>query len=250
MMNIFKVRISIITYLVIILFLFSGFKNDLFILFIIFIVHELGHLFFINLFKVKLLSLEIYPFGGVIKIDSLINFSLIKQFFIAAGGLIFQLILYFVNDLIIKSNLINYYNSMFFVLNILPIIPFDGSKIFEIILSNFISYYLSLILNLLFNLVSLLVLVYYFYISKSFNIVLLTISIIFFVKYISVINYKYNRFLLERYLYNFHFKKYKFYKKINLKKLLINKEGYFLENYWINEKEILHKKFDNCSYIW
>ena len=209
MMNISKIKINLFTYLFIILFIFSGFKKDLIILIFVFIIHEFGHLFFIKFFNIEILSVEIYPFGGMIKTNNFINYPIYKNILISSGGLLFQIILYFINLFFLKNEIISFYNNLIFITNLIPVVPLDGSKIAYFIFLKFFSYYKSLIISYLFH-----------------------------------------RFLLERYLFDFNFKKNKYYKNTNLKNLAINKYGFFLEKTWKTEKEILSKKFDNCSYIW
>ena len=250
MMNISKLKINYLTYLFIIMFLFSGFKNNLILLFIVFLFHEMGHLFFIWIFKINIISMEILPFGGVIKLDNLINYPLTKRFLVASGGIIFQLLLLLLNAFIIKSNLIEKYNLMFLFINIVPVIPLDGNKLFQILLSNYVSYYISLISSYVVSIISILFIVIGCYLKNSINYGLILILILFLIKELREFSYIFNRFLLERYLYDFKFKKRKYYRNCNLKNLHINKYGFFFENTWKNEKELLSKKFDNCSYFW
>lgn len=234
MMSIFKVKVNYLTYIYVLLFLFSGYKKNLTYIFIVFIVHEFGHLFFCKLFNIKIQSIEIYPFGGIIKIDNLINFSILKKFLISSGGLIFQLLLLF-----IQNNTLFYYNKLIFCLNILPILPLDGSKVLQNILFNFFSYYKSVLISYIASVITLIIIIFY-----SNNYFLLIFSLSFLIKDIYNFSFIFNKFLLERYMYDFHFKKSKYYKHVNLKKLQINKLGYFYEYTWKNEKYFLSKIFD------
>ena len=245
MTSINKIKINVLTYLFIILFLFSGFKSILLPIILIFVVHEMGHIFFCFLFKVEIIKIEIYPFGGIIKLNNLINYSPIKSLFVSLGGLLFQLILYVLNIFIIKNDIISTYNLKILLLNVMPIIPLDGSKILQVMLSFFFSFYKSLFFSYLISLILLVYLIIY-----TYNPALIIFLIGFLIKEICNFSYLFNRFLLERYLYDFKFKKYKYLKKCNLKKLCVNRYCFFFEKSWKSEKEILSKKFDNCSYIW
>ncbi|MBR5662723.1 MAG: hypothetical protein IKX00_03600 [Bacilli bacterium] len=234
-----KVKINYLTYAVVILFMFSGFKNNLLYIFLVFLIHELGHIFFCKLFKINVLCIEIYPFGGIIKLNTYINSSCIKKLFISSGGLIFQLILFLINKLIFQNKIIDSYNFQVFIYNILPIIPLDGSKILQNIMFCFFSYYFSLVAAHIISIISIIIATFYL---KNF--MFLVFSITFIIKDFINLTYYFNKFLLERYLYGFKFKNYHYYKSNNLKKLQIGKLGYFYENGWKNEKYFLRKRFD------
>lgn len=239
MMNTFKIKVNYLTYIVIILFLYSGFKNNLLYIVIIFIIHELGHVFFCRLLRVKIISIEIYPFGGIIKLNSLINDSILKKFLISSGGIIFQLGLFVLNFLFFKNSVIYSYNLYFLFINIIPVIPLDGSKIVQNLLCLFFPYYLSLIVTCIISVISL---VFVSFFIK--NITFFVFSLVFIIRDLKNIYYYFNKFLLERYLYNFNYKKCRYYKRFNLKKLQISRSGYFYENGWKNEKYFLSKIFD------
>ena len=75
---------------------------------LIIVVHEMGHLFFMRLFKRKVKSISVLPFGGVIKIDSFLSTNIYEDLLISIGGILFQLILF----LITNNEIIIYYNKL------------------------------------------------------------------------------------------------------------------------------------------
>ena len=89
-----KFNINIFTYLYFLVCLSCGYIRNVLIIFFICLIHEMGHIFFIKLFKYKVISIDIYPFGGYTKIDKMINTSINKDILISLGGIIFQSILY------------------------------------------------------------------------------------------------------------------------------------------------------------
>ena len=94
MMNIIKkIKINYYTYLFILLCFLCGYMKNIFIIFSICLIHELGHTFFIKLFGYKIVSIELLPFGGYTKIDKMINTSINKDIIISLGGILFQFIL-------------------------------------------------------------------------------------------------------------------------------------------------------------
>ena len=116
MKNIFK--INIITYLLLLSILLCGYFNYLLIISLILIIHDLGHIVFLKLFKIKISSIIILPFGSIINSDLKLNTESYKLFIISIAGILFQLILSvimnylntygFVNN--ISINIFNYYN--------------------------------------------------------------------------------------------------------------------------------------------
>ena len=137
-----KITVSFTFFALIILLVIFN-KND-FLYFTCFfaIIHELGHLFFLNKFGVKICELKISLFGANIKTESFKKISIKKEVIVLLSGplvnLIFSAVLYFVN-LIIKnvdlSNLI-LINLGLAIFNLMPFYNFDGGKIIEILLKS------------------------------------------------------------------------------------------------------------------
>jgi len=239
-----------LTLLVVIFYLFSGYKKDLVSLLLVFLIHELGHIFFISLFRLKILKIEIYPFGGIIKIYNKLNYSVIKNILISSGGIIFQLILEIINIYLIKNNKIHFYNHLLLLINLLPISPLDGNKIVMYALMYVIPYVYSIIFS---RVISIIALVIYLFIShyyRSLNIMLTTIMIINIYRDIKSIKGYKKKFLLERYLNDFSYLKIKKYKKINLNLIHLNRYTIFGTKNMQSEREILGKMFDKQAYFW
>lgn len=143
MKNIKRIKINFLTYLFLILFIFSGYKSIVVYISLVFVVHEIGHLFFLIIFNIEISSFSIYPFGGIIKFYEGINIKFYKSLLINLGGILFQLILLLLNIIFFKNSYIKYYNNLFLFINLIPIIPFDGSKLLLLISSKLISYHSS-----------------------------------------------------------------------------------------------------------
>ena len=214
MMNILnKIKINYYTCFFILICFLCGYIKNIFIIFFICFFHELGHVFFIKLFKYKIIKIEIFPFGGYTEIYKRINSSIFKDLIISFGGIFFQIILMLILKLfknhfnIITYNLFITYNITILIFNILPIIPLDGSKIVQSILEYFLSYSKSYHLNLYLSLIFFIIFLlfnYIFHIDNYFICVFLIYKIISYYK-----DYKYifKRFLLERSLYNLEYNK-------------------------------------------
>ena len=245
------IKVNFLTlYFLLLLFLCGFIKIGLIIFFIV-ILHELGHVFFIKLFKYKIIDITIYPFGGIIKTDKDINTPPNKELLISSGGILAQIILFIVISFlpinILTKEIFYKYNLSIMFFNILPIIPLDGSIIINSLLNKVlsykISYYLYIIISIIFTII-------YFLFNYWYSINNYLIVSLFIIKtYYAIKNYKYlkTRFLLERYLNKYEFK-YLSTKTGNLDILKLDTYQYFREqDRIISEHKKLQEKFDKTS---
>lgn len=242
------IKINFVTiYFLLILFLCGYLKIGL-IIFLIVIIHELGHVFFALLFHYKILNITIYPFGGITKINKDLNTPIYKELLIASGGVIFQLILFLIINYLplsiyFKSNFIKYNFSILFF-NLLPIIPLDGSVILNSFLNMIFSYKKSYYIYFFISVIGIFL---YLFTNIWFSLNNYLIISLFIIKTIYAWkNYKFllNRFLLERYINKYE---YKFIntKEGNLDILKIDTYQYFKENGKIvSEMTKLKERFD------
>lgn len=232
-------------YLLFILLLCGYIRVGLTILFIV-LFHELGHVLVCLLFKYKIISVTIYPFGGITRVEKDINTSTNKEIILSLAGIFMQLILI----PIIKDSIFIKYNLSIMLFNMLPIIPLDCSNFLKATLNKFFSFKKSYTLYIIISFISILIYIVYNY-KYSINNYLI-ISIFFYRIYKDIKNYKYiyNRFLLERYLKKYKFK-YISTRKGSLDILKLDTYQYFKENEKIvSEAKKLKEKFDNGPNKW
>ena len=250
-MKIIKIN-SLTIYYLFILFL-TGFLVQGIIIFMIVIIHEIGHIIVIKHYGYKINSINIYPFGGITKIDKDLNTSTNRELLIASGGILFQLLLQIIVYLLpirlyIKTIIIKY-NLSILLFNLIPIIPLDGSIIINSLLNKYLSFKNSYILNIIISIISIILYILFNYCYSLNNYLIIGLFIYKIYEYIKSFKYIWNRFLLERYL-----KKYK-YKKISTKAgdlsiLKIDTYQYFKEGKKIiKEEEKLRDLFDNKGII-
>jgi len=130
-----KIHFSLI--IVLIFALYTGTIIEFGIFFGCIILHELGHLFFIVLFKQKVDKINLTIFGG--QIDCYIgNISFIRSILINSGGIIVNIIILNFSNSIegYYRNVIYNYNFLLIIFNLLPIYPLDGYRIIESFLMN------------------------------------------------------------------------------------------------------------------
>lgn len=247
-MKIIKIH-SLTWYFLLVSFLCGYIKTGI-IIFLIIVFHELGHIFFIKLYHYNILRITIYPFGGITKIEKKINTPNKKELIIAFGGVFFQIVLFCLCLLPLSSNtkeIFIKYNTSILFFNLLPIIPLDGSHIIEAILNEFFSYKTS---YYIYSLISFCSIILYIIGNYWFSLNNYLIIMLFLLKsYDAIKNYKYlyNRFLLERYLDEFSFKRIST-KKGTLDILRKETYQYFKENEnVVSEKQVLKRRFDKIS---
>ena len=239
--NIFKkINVDSSFYFFIILSCLSAnFEN--FILFLsVIIVHELGHVFMGLILGWELDKICLYPYGGITKFNEDINRRLIEELLVILSGPFLQLCYFFVGYFLFENYFFNYYNLSILIFNLIPIYPLDGGKILNIVLSYFLSfrfsYYLSIGISFI---ISFLFICYLIMNNYTFNIILMFIIVLS--KVIIELrkrNYYFNKFLLERYLNRYNFKKTKSISSI--KKMMRDKRHIiFFNNKYYTEKEYL-----------
>jgi stage IV sporulation protein FB len=164
------------------------------------LIHEIGHLLFIILFKNSVSNIIIYPFGGVINYE-LKNDFIYKELLITLGGVLFNLLFYLLFKML-KLELLANINLVFLTINIIPIQPLDGSRILTLILSINLPYYLAKIICFIVSLTLSLMLFIYIVLNQSGFYYMLLVIFLIRMNIFSIIklNKEYRMFLLLKYL--------------------------------------------------
>ena len=248
-----KINIPFITYFFLLIWFITGFIKSAFLIILIILVHELGHIMICLLLKYSINKITIYPYGGITEIYKPINTPIIRNFLISIFGVVMQLILYLLFVVIYHFNLISnntfnlftYYNSIIILFNLLIIYPLDGFKVFECLVERFIPYYYSRYIMFVISLLFLAVFVFYNFHFMINNYMIIIILLFEQFKYFKRLKIMYHKFLMERLLMPFKYYKIAYNKKINIKLLKRDTHHYFInKNKVYSEKEILLKKFD------
>ena len=121
-----KLNIHPSTYVLFLISFLCGYFKPVIILFLIIIVHESGHVITSKLLGYNIISVNIYPFGGITKIDKPLNSSIKKDMLIAISGVLMQLLLF----LFIKDPTNRNYNLTIILFNLLPLIPPGDNYLF------------------------------------------------------------------------------------------------------------------------
>lgn len=208
-----KININNSTYICLLLSFLAGYFEYVYLFLITILIHECGHMIFAKIIGFKFDKIILYPFGGITIYNEDLNVNSNKELFVLLGGIIFQL-LFFILIIILYNNLyitehtfkiIKKINIILISFNFMPVIPLDGGKLTNIILDKLFSYRLS-------NIISIIISIFFIclFILKNktiFGIILTLFLIKSIIIEITNLKYKYNKFLLERYINKYKFKK-------------------------------------------
>ena len=199
-----KISFNMLTLVFYILLILSGYINYLVIFLSIMFMHEIGHVIMIKILGYKINSITILPTGGLIDTNINLNIKSNHLFLISIAGILMQLILL---KIIPYSSSYSYQifyklNISLIIFNLLPINPLDGYKISLSLIERFIKYKrvikISYIISFIF------IFLFFFYTK---NIYIFVFLYFLNVRNVLYINYLYNKFLLERHLYSYVYKK-------------------------------------------
>ena len=91
-----KIDIHPLTIILVLLLFLCGRFNYFFIIASIILIHDLGHLITMKIFKISVSKLIFLPFGSIIESNIKYNEKTIIKFLIAISGVIFQIILFII----------------------------------------------------------------------------------------------------------------------------------------------------------
>lgn len=233
-------------------FIITGHVKDLLVFTSIIIFHELGHYLMARINKVKVKKITIYPFGGITTLDTLINININRELLIAMGGILSQSIYMIIIIILYKYgfvrgyiyNLYTRYNNSILYFNLLPIVSLDGFKILNLTLSKIFPFDISNKLSLGISFITLILILIVNYYTFNYTLLLiLSVLIINIVNYYKDLNYIFNKFLVERYLYNLSYSKEKI---VNNKKKMYKDYRHIFKNgnKYLTEKKYLYDKYN------
>ena len=197
------------------------------------------------LFRWKIEKVLILPFGGITIFHEDLNRPIKEEFLIVIMGPIFQIVFTLIVYYFFRVDDFVYYSLIILGFNLLPIFPLDGSKILSLLFNKVVSFKCSHLWMILISILSVLILI----MEANFSLILFLICLFFIMRVIKEIKEHeslFNRFLLERYLKRYHFKKRM---KISSMDMRVMRRDYghlfFDGKKYISEGDRLSKRFFN-----
>lgn len=240
------------TYLIMALgFVLTGYYLNLMVFTSLILVHEMGHYLMAKVNRFNVTKIVIYPYGGMTKIEDMINRDISEELLIATSGVIVQYLFYLVIVWLYKEgiireytyNLYTIYNNQMIFFNLLPIYPLDGGRIVNLILDKYLPYYRANMITILVSFLMILGIVFLSIYRCSYsNIMVMGLLLTYLYKFFVKRKYLYHRFLLERYLYGIEYPKYKIIN--NIRGMFKNRSHLIrVNNYYLEEKRVLSNLF-------
>lgn len=216
------------------------------------LIHELGHLIILKIYKIKIEEITLLPIGAYLKINIFRDEEIKRYLLIYSFGIFFNLIIAIL-ALIFNNQFLFKLNIGMMIFNLIPILPMDGFYILNYLICLFLPYRLAYKISLLINILfmPLLILVIFKYNLGLIFICYFLYFVLILIKNIKRRNHLYEDFLLKKHLnYNYKLKNRnnKYYKLPLLNNLFLGYHNYFYDNdFFIDENKLLSKRYDNVK---
>ncbi len=141
-----RIRVNLFFILLCVVYSALGLGWEILFIFVSVLVHELGHVVMAVALGVKVVEIEILPFGGQAKIDDFTGLEPDREIYIALAGPVVSLslagIFYFLRPDIASAYLPLFININLFLglFNLCPALPLDGGRIVRALFSTRIGY--------------------------------------------------------------------------------------------------------------
>lgn len=140
------VRIKLNLFFILFLFasFYSGYINQSITIFISVLLHEIGHGIIAKLMGIRVEEIELFPYGGVAKMEDITKYGGYTEALIAAAGPAVSGAIAAIASVLPPGNeivnTIAQFNFILMTFNILPALPLDGGRILRNVLLHYMSY--------------------------------------------------------------------------------------------------------------
>lgn len=246
MKNIYKFEIHPICYIVALIYIITGTFRPFFWITILIVIHEIGHVLAGTFFKWNIEKVIIMPMGGITIFKESLNRPIFQEFIIALMGPIFQIIFFILINSYVPYSWFYNANLALLLFNLLPIIPLDGSKILHCIMDIVFSFELSHKIVLWVSIIlSCFVGIICFYMNNLIVYIMFLCITMKVIEEYKMSPLRFQKFLLERYLYSYRFSKTKKLYQKNIAGMYRDYNHiFFMDNQWVSERKFLRNYFE------
>jgi len=136
------VHVSTILLVMVVVAVFLGNGAELATIFFVLLFHEMSHVAVAKMLKMRVKEIELLPFGGAIRIESLFELNPVHEIYIALAGPMSNIFLILGYTAIQSLGIISVQNTAFLRINLilagfnlLPALPLDGGRMLRAILA-------------------------------------------------------------------------------------------------------------------
>jgi stage IV sporulation protein FB len=140
------IRIKLNLFFILFLFasMYTGYIEQSLIIFASVLLHEAGHAVAAKLLHIRVEEIELFPFGGIAKMEDITKYGGLMEAAIAVAGPAISAAIAVAGTALSKQNdlfkAVAQFNMILFTFNIMPALPMDGGRILRNILLHFMSY--------------------------------------------------------------------------------------------------------------
>ncbi len=245
MRNICKIQIHPFCYIVALIYVVTGMFRPFFWIMSLIVVHECGHILMGLFFHWNIEKVVLMPMGGITIFKEALNRPIVEEFLIAFMGPFFQVVFFLLLRSKVPYPWFSKANTALLLFNLLPMVPLDGSKLLHCLCDVIFPFERShrIVLHVSF----LLLISFGVFCIRFQNLIL---CIVIFCMTLKIIeewkdaSIRFDKFLLERYLYPYHFRKKKKIKGADLFKMHRDcAHVFFINSHWVSEKSVLKNHF-------
>lgn len=140
-----RIKINLLLFPVLLISIFFGYYQQLLIMFLLVVVHEMTHCKVAEYYDISIQEIELFPFGGVVKTVDDIGAEPYKEIIIALAGPASNLFLFSTGYFLmlyfpLKNDVMEIFlisNIVMGGFNLIPILPLDGGRVLRALISYF-----------------------------------------------------------------------------------------------------------------